>query len=77
MDSFPSGHATSVFAVATALAAFYPRLTWLLYVPAGAIALGRVYLERHYASDVMAGAMIGVLVASAVVRHFPAQVRAT
>src|SRR5439155_9684964 len=31
IDSFPSGHATSVFAVATVFAAFYPRLRWPLY----------------------------------------------
>jgi undecaprenyl-diphosphatase len=68
-DSFPSGHATSVFAVATALASFYPALRWPLYVLAGAIALGRVYLTRHYLSDVLAGAFIGLVIASLVLRH--------
>jgi membrane-associated phospholipid phosphatase len=68
-DSFPSGHATSVFAVATALASWYPALRWPLYALASAIALGRVYLERHYLSDVIAGALIGVAIASLVVRH--------
>src|SRR5262249_46928142 len=47
IDSFPSGHATSVFAVATAFAVYYPRLRWPLYGLATAIALGRVYLARH------------------------------
>jgi membrane-associated phospholipid phosphatase len=64
VDSFPSGHATSVFAVATVFAAFYPRLRWPLYVLAAAVAAGRVYLLRHYVSDVLAGAVIGIVIAS-------------
>ena len=68
VDSFPSGHATSVFAVATVFAAFYPRLRWPLYGLAAAIALGRVYLERHYASDIMAGATLGVVAAALLCR---------
>jgi undecaprenyl-diphosphatase len=69
LDSFPSGHATSVFAVATALASSYPALRWPLYGLAAAIALGRVYLARHYLSDVIAGAFIGFAIASLLVRH--------
>ena len=74
LDSFPSGHATSVFAVATALAASYPALRWPLYGLATAIALGRVYLARHYLSDVIAGALIGFAIASLLVRHRTAAV---
>jgi hypothetical protein len=69
LDSFPSGHATSVFAVAAVFAAFYPRVSWLLYALAAAIAFGRVYLERHYVSDVLAGALIGLAVAWALLDH--------
>jgi membrane-associated phospholipid phosphatase len=69
IDSFPSGHATSVFAVATVFAAYYPRLRWPLYGLAAAIALGRVYLERHYASDILAGALLGVLGAALLLRY--------
>lgn len=68
-DSFPSGHATSVFAVATVLGSFYPRLRWPLYTLAAAIALGRVYLARHYLSDIVAGALVGLVIASLVLRH--------
>ena len=68
VDSFPSGHATSVFSVATVFAAFYPRAACLFYAVAAAIAAGRVYLERHYVSDVLAGALIGIVVASCLVR---------
>jgi undecaprenyl-diphosphatase len=68
-DSFPSGHATSVFAVAAVLGAFYPRLRWPLFGVAAAVALGRVYLARHYFSDIVAGAVIGLVVASLLLRH--------
>jgi len=68
-DSFPSGHATSVFAVATVFAAFYPRLRWPLYVLAAAVAVGRVYLDRHYVSDIVAGAAIGIVIASILLGH--------
>ena len=69
LDSFPSGHATSVFAVAAVFAACYPRLAWPLYLLATAIAVGRVYLARHYVSDIMAGATIGIAVAWLLLGH--------
>jgi len=69
IDSFPSGHATSVFAVATIFAAYYPRLRWPLYALAAAIAVGRVYLARHYVSDIIAGGALGVIVAACLYRH--------
>jgi membrane-associated phospholipid phosphatase len=69
IDSFPSGHATSVFAVATVFVAFYPRLRWPLYALAAAVAMGRVYLERHYVSDIIAGAVIGIVIASTLLRY--------
>jgi len=71
VDSFPSGHATSVFAVATVFASHYPSLRWPLYALAAAVAAGRVYLDRHYVSDIVAGAAIGSLVAAYLVRRIP------
>lgn len=68
-DSFPSGHATSAFAVATAFVRLYPRLRWPLYAFATCVALGRVYLDHHYCSDILAGVMIGVTVATALIRY--------
>jgi len=68
-DSFPSGHATSVFAVACAFAYFYPRLRWPLYLLALSISLGRLYLDRHYVSDVLAGALIGIIVTTVLLQY--------
>ena len=57
--SFPSAHATSSFAVATAMTRVEP---WgaLAFVLALALALGRPYLGMHYPSDVVVGALLGV-----------------
>lgn len=60
--SFPSGHATTSFAVAGALSVFYPRLAWLFYLLAALISLGRVVGNSHYLSDVLAGAALGLVV---------------
>jgi undecaprenyl-diphosphatase len=57
--SFPSAHATSSFAVATAMTRVEP-LGALAFVLALALALGRPYLGMHYPSDVLAGAALGV-----------------
>jgi membrane-associated phospholipid phosphatase len=58
--SFPSAHATSSFAVATAMTRVEP-LGALAFVLAIAIALGRPYLGMHYPSDVLAGALLGTI----------------
>jgi decaprenylphosphoryl-5-phosphoribose phosphatase len=58
--SFPSAHALSSFAVATAMFRVDPATAGALVV-ALAISLGRPYLGMHYPSDVVAGALLGVL----------------
>jgi undecaprenyl-diphosphatase len=57
--SFPSAHATSSFAVATAMTRV-DELGALAFVLAAAISLGRPYLGMHYPSDVLAGAALGI-----------------
>ncbi len=60
--SFPSGHTTSAFAAATALALMMPRARWGLLVCAVAIGISRVVVSAHYPSDVLAGAALGTSV---------------
>ena len=59
-NSFPSGHAGASFAAATVLDRTYGRAAgWTAYGLAGFVAASRVVGNRHFFSDVMAGAVIG------------------
>lgn len=60
--SFPSAHATSSLAAATALGRVEPRARGPLFALAGGICLSRPYLGMHYPSDVLAGAALGLLI---------------
>lgn len=60
-QSFPSGHATTIFAAATLTAFLWPRATYPVFALAALVALSRVVLGDHYPSDVVAGAILGVL----------------
>ncbi len=59
--SFPSGHATTAFALAVSLGYLFPRWRWLLYPLGAMIALSRVLVVRHWVSDVIAGAWLGAV----------------
>ena len=63
--SFPSGHTITAFAVSLSLSHFYPSLTIGLVFCAVSIAASRVLLGMHFLSDVLAGAVIGTLLALA------------
>lgn len=60
-ESFPSGHATNAFALATGIAAHYDNwvVPTLVYSVATGVAMSRVNDRAHFVSDVVAGALIG------------------
>jgi membrane-associated phospholipid phosphatase len=59
--SFPSGHAVTSFALAFAVSAIWPRARAAMVVYAILIAISRLVLLAHHPSDVVAGALIGVV----------------
>jgi undecaprenyl-diphosphatase len=66
--SFPSGHTATAFASATVLSAYAPRWRVPFFVLAVLIAFSRIYDGMHYPTDVLAGAVLGVLVGLLVLR---------
>ena len=62
--SFPSGHAGSAFAAATAIAALGedPALAGALYASAAILSATRMLCDRHWLSDVVVGGVIGAAV---------------
>lgn len=69
-SSFPSGHASSAF-LAAGLLSEGSRLTPVYYTLAVIVAGSRIYVRIHHASDVIAGAALGVGLAVAVKRRWP------
>ena len=60
--SFPSGHTTAAFASMTALfLTGNKKYSWAAFIFAFLMAVARIYLVVHFASDVLAGIAVGVL----------------
>lgn len=59
--SFPSGHATTAFALAFAVSALWPQARFAMAVYAAIIAGTRLVLLAHHPSDVVAGALVGII----------------
>jgi undecaprenyl-diphosphatase len=64
-SSFPSGHTSTSFACAYVISRLAPRLTVFVYVLAALIGFSRIYVGVHYPLDVLAGAVLGLVVARA------------
>jgi membrane-associated phospholipid phosphatase len=73
--AFPSGHAAAAFAAATVIAFASRRLAVPVYVLAALVAWSRVYVGVHWPLDVLGGAVLGVLVATALLKLLEARPR--
>ena len=65
--SFPSGHASSSFAAATALFSHHKKTGAAALVLAALIAFSRLYVCVHFPSDVLCGSLLGILLGIAAV----------
>jgi undecaprenyl-diphosphatase len=63
--SFPSGHAMTAFAAATAVAVLCPRLRVPALLIAVLVAVSRPYLGVHFWADVVVGAALGAAIGAA------------
>jgi membrane-associated phospholipid phosphatase len=74
-NSFPSGHATTIVAFSLPLFFWRRSLGLVVFCSVGAVAGARVYLGAHHLSDVVAGAILGTVVAVLVWRRFNSSAR--
>ena len=63
VHSFPSGHATTAFAMALIMAYIINKKIWSVILPLFALvaAYSRVYLAQHFPTDIFAGMCIGIV----------------
>ena len=61
MNSFPSGHSQTIWALMTALSLLYPRFTIPFVSFATIVAASRVLVAAHYVSDVLMGSYLGTI----------------
>lgn len=69
--SFPSGHTTTAFAIATVLAQGYKDKMWVgltSYTVATLVGLSRIYDGKHWATDAIAGAAFGTFIGTVLSR---------
>ena len=66
--AFPSSHTANAFAVAFVLARRWRKLWPAFFAVALTVAWSRIYLDRHWLSDVVAGAVVGACLAWLVLR---------
>lgn len=67
-NSFPSGHAQAAFGAATALICICRKHTFYLILIAFLIGLSRIYVGVHFPTDVVCGAILGVITSLVVFR---------
>ncbi|MCF6302121.1 MAG: phosphatase PAP2 family protein [Devosiaceae bacterium] len=65
-QSFPSGHASTMFAFATGVIFLFPKLRWWVLSLAALVGLSRIIIGMHYPTDIFAGFLFGIIAAFAV-----------
>jgi undecaprenyl-diphosphatase len=58
--SFPSNHATNIFAMAMVLSWYYKYFALIFFTIAGIVGFSRIYVGVHYPFDIVGGALTGI-----------------
>lgn len=62
-SSFPSGHATFYFALATGVYLYNKKAGWIYLVLAGLLGIARIFVSVHWPLDILVGAGLGIVTA--------------
>ncbi len=65
-DSFPSGHSTAAFCLAYVFAQYFPRYAIVFYLFPLAVGFERVVHGSHFPSDILGGAILGLIIGKTV-----------
>jgi len=69
--SFPSGHAAAYFALALAIFYFDKKWGWRFLIAAAIMGIARIFVGVHWPSDILAGAIIGLVSAFVIKKILP------
>lgn len=70
LQSFPSGHTLFFFAISTAVYIYNKKLGILFYIASIAMGLARIFVGVHWPSDIIAGALFGIVTTLVVQKYY-------
>lgn len=70
-DSFPSGHTATSMAVAVVLSYYFPKWSPVIFGAAAFVSASRMLGGSHFPTDILGGAVLGLIVGFAVVKFAP------